>query len=174
MHKAHLYRTTRCDGAEEVRAGYNPFTMRTVNLSWRQAEQLSKRLAKKVRASGFKPQYLVGITVSGLFPVALVAKAFDTKDVAIVSARSYSKRRQGKLKVTALPRVDLRGKRVLLVDEIADRGTTLKHISKILIQHYKVRELKTAVLVVNEKNCETWPDFYTMKVDKWVVFPWDK
>ncbi|RJQ34317.1 hypothetical protein C4556_02845 [Candidatus Parcubacteria bacterium] len=147
--------------------------MRTVNLSWRQVEELSRKLVKNVRASGFKPQYLVGITVSGLFPVALVAKVFDTKDVAIVSARSYSKRRQGKLKVTALPKVDLRGKRVLLVDEIADRGTTLKHISKILKTHYKVGQLKTAVLVVNKKNCETWPDYYMLTVDKWVVFPWD-
>ena len=174
MHKAHLYRTTRCDGAEETRAGYNPLTMRTVNLSWRQVEQLSKKLAKNVRASGFKPQYLVGITVSGLFPVALVAKAFDTKDVAIVSARSYSERRQGKLKVTALPNIRLRGKRVLLVDEIADRGTTLKHISKILKNRYKVGEVRTAVLVVNKKNCETSPDFYMLEVDRWVVFPWDK
>ena len=150
--------------------------MRTnaINLSWRQVEQLASRLTRAVRSSGFKPQCLIGITVSGLFPLALVAKEFDTKDVAVVSARSYNARKQGKLKVTALPKIELRGKRVLLVDEIADRGTTLRHISKILIRDYKVKELKTATLVVNKKNCEFWPDHYAREVDRWVVFPWDR
>ena len=148
--------------------------MKTTSLSWGRIERMSAELARLVRKSGFKPQQLVGITVSGVFPVALVAKEFNTKDVSMVSARSYSKRRKGKLRITALPNINLRGKRVLLVDEIADRGTTLKHISKILIQKYKVKELKTATLVVNKKNCEYWPDYYVLKVEKWVVFPWDK
>ena len=143
-------------------------------LSWKQIEKLTEKLANLVRVSRFRPQYLVGITVGGVFPLALLAKEFGTKNIVVVSARSYSKRRQGKLLVTALPKVDLRGKRVLLVDEIADRGTTLKYISRIFVQQYKVRELKTAVLVVNKKNCKSWPDFYVLKVDRWVVFPWDK
>jgi len=147
---------------------------KTVNLSWRQIEVLTAKLTGKIQKAGFKPQYLVGITVSGLFPVGILAKEFDTKDVAVVSARSYSNRRQGKLKITALPNINLRGKRVLLVDEIADRGTTLRHVAKILVQKYKVKELKTATLVVNKKNCEYWPDFYVKEVDRWVVFPWDR
>ena len=93
---------------------------KTINLSWQQVEDLAAKLANAVRSSGFKPDCLVGITVSGLFPLALVAKEFDTKDVAVVSARSYNERKQGKLKITALPKIELRGKRVLLVDEIAD------------------------------------------------------
>lgn len=144
-----------------------------VGLSWRQVETLTVKLADAIRAGDFKPEYLIGVTVGGLFPVGLLAKRFDTKDVAVVSARSYSERKQGKLKITALPRVDLRGKRVLLVDEIADRGTTLKHLSSLLIREYKIKELKTAVLVVNKKNCEYRPDFYAREVDKWVAFPWD-
>lgn len=146
----------------------------TVDVSWEDIEQLTKELANRIRAGGFVPGHLVGITVSGLFPLGLLAKEFDTKDVVVVSARSYTDREQGKLEVTALPKIDLEGQKVLLVDEIADRGTTLKHISEMLIREYKVKELKTATLVVNKKNCEFWPDFYVMEVDRWVVFPWDK
>lgn len=131
-------------------------------------------LARKIRRAGWKPQYLIGITVSGLYPLALIAEEFKTKDVAVVSARSYSKRRQGKLKITALPQVNLRGKRVLLVDEITDRGTTLRRVSEILRKNYKVKEVKTATLVVNKSHCEFWPDFYVKTVDTWVVFPWDR
>ena len=146
----------------------------TISFSWKRIEDLTEELTDLVRRSSFKPQCLVGITVSGLFSLALLAKKFDTKDVAVVSARSYSARKQGKLKITALPKINLRGKRVLLVDEIADHGTTLKYISRILNREYKVKELKTATLVVNKKNCEHWPDYYVREVDKWVVFPWDK
>lgn len=145
-----------------------------MNLSWGRIEKLSLKLAHAVRVSGYRPQYLIGITVGGVFPLALLAKALDTKDVAVISARSYSNRRKGKLRVTALPKVNLHGKRVLLVDEIADRGATLKHVSKILINQYKVKELRTAVLIVNKENCKNWPDYYCVAVDKWVVFPWDE
>lgn len=145
-----------------------------IDLSWEDVESLTRQLADAIRASGYKPEYLIGITVSGLFPLGLLAKEFDTKDVAVVSARSYDDRTQGKLEITALPKVDLRGKDVLLVDEIADRGTTLKHISEVITRDYGVRELKTATLVINKENCEHRPDFYVREVDTWVVFPWDK
>lgn len=148
--------------------------IRTTNLSWKQLEHLVKKLAREIHASDWKPQCLIGIIVGGVIPLALLADEFGTKDIATVSARSYSKKRQGKLRITALPEIDLRGKRVLLVDEIADKGTTLKRISEIFVRKYKVRELKTASLVVNRKNCKHWPDYHVLKTDKWVVFPWDK
>src|SRR3989344_8055303 len=127
---------------------------RTTDLSWKQLERLVRKLANKIRAGSWKPQCLIGITVGGIIPLPLLADEFGTKNIATVSARSYSKKRQGKLKITALPKISLRGKRVLLVDEIADHGTTLKYISRILNREYKVKELKTATLVVNKKNCE--------------------
>src|SRR3989344_3911703 len=102
---------------------------RTTDLSWKQLGRLVRRLGEEMRAGGWKRLCLIGITVGGVIPLALLADEFGTKNIATVSARSYSKKRQGKLRITSLPEIDLRGKRVLLVDEIADRGTTLKRIS---------------------------------------------
>ena len=147
--------------------------IRTTDLSWKQLERLVRKLASKIRESGWKPQCLIGITVGGIIPLALLADEFGTKNIATVSARSYSKKRQGKLRITSLPEIDLRGKRVLLVDEIADRGTSLKRISGIFMRRYKVRELRTAALVVNKKKCKHWPDYHVLETDKWIVFPWD-
>ena len=145
----------------------------SLELSWNDVVGLTSELARKIRESEYRPDYLIGITVSGLFPLGLLAKEFDTKDVVVVSARSYDDRTQGKLEITALPKVDLAGKDVLLVDEIADRGTTLKHISEVIMQDYGVRQLKTATLVVNTERCEHRPDFTVREVKEWVVFPWD-
>ena len=135
--------------------------IRTTDLSWKQLERLVRKLASKIRESGWKPQCLIGITVGGIIPLALLADEFGTKNIATVSARSYSKKRQGKLRITSL------------VDEIADRGTTLKRISGIFMRRYKVRELRTAALVVNKKKCKHWPDYHVLETDKWIVFPWD-
>ena len=145
-----------------------------IHLSWEDVEGLVKELEEKLRASGFEPECLIGITVSGLIPLALLADRLGTKDVATVSARSYTEQEQGKLQITALPEIDLRGKSILIVDEIADRGTTLKYISELFREKYGVAELKTAVLIVNKKNCEHWPDLWVREVAEWVVFPWDK
>src|SRR3989344_6463505 len=111
---------------------------RTTDLSGKKHGRLVRKLADEIRASGWKPQCLICITVGGIIPLALLADEFGTKNIATVSARSYSKKRQGKLRITSLPEIDLRGKRVLLVDEIADRGTTLKRISGIFMRRYKV------------------------------------
>src|SRR3989338_10577069 len=145
----------------------------TTDLSGSQPGPFVRNWAKKIRAGSWKPQCLIGITVGGIIPLALLADEFGTKNIATVSARSYSKKRQGKLRITSLPEIDLRGKRVLFVDEIADRGTTLKRISGIFMRRYKVRELRTAALVVNKKKCKHWPDYHVLETDKWIVFPWD-
>ncbi|OGG79232.1 hypothetical protein A3A39_01330 [Candidatus Kaiserbacteria bacterium RIFCSPLOWO2_01_FULL_54_13] len=146
---------------------------KTIKLSWYQIQKLARQLASQIRTRRFRPDCIIGITVSGLIPLVLLAGEFKTKDVAAISARPYSKRRQGKLKITALPKINLRGKKVLLVDEIADRGTTLRHISGIFKRKYGAGTVKTAALVVNKKNCVFIPDFHVLEVDQWIVFPWD-
>ena len=146
----------------------------TINYSWQQISEFTDKLVNEIKASGFKPDYLVGITVGGLVPLALMAKGLDINNVTTISANSYDKEKQGKLNITCLPKIDLSGKKVLLVDEIAETGETLKQISDIFINEYKVDTLKTVVVVVNKDKCTFWPDYSAVEVNKWVVFPWEK
>ena len=46
--------------------------------SWEDISTLSEELALKIKASGFAPDYLVGITVGGLIPLGLFAKKVNT------------------------------------------------------------------------------------------------
>ena len=133
-------------------------------------------LAGKIKASGFKPDYIVGITTGGLIPLYFLAKKLDDMDnILTVSATSYDKDRKKDLKILYLPKVDLSGKKILLVDEIAETGDTLKAMSDIMVNQYKVSELKTATLGVNTDKCKCYPDFYVAEEKgEWVVFPWEK
>ena len=67
---------------------------------------------------------------------------------------------------------EIRGMKVLLVDDVTDTGDTLR----VSLQHLEAlqpREIRTAVLI--HKTCSTViPDYYLRKIIKWrwVIFPW--
>ena len=144
------------------------------NISWEKIAQLIKELADKIKASGFEPDYLIGITVGGFVPLALLAKELDINRVLTASASSYDDaKKRGKLNIMHIPKVDLSDKKVLLVDEIVDSGETLRHISKAIIHDCKISKLKTATLAIS-KGCNFKPDFYVLETDRWLVFPWER
>ena len=145
-------------------------------LTWEDIEKATDKISKKIKDIGFNPDYIIGITTGGLIPLYFLAKKLnDTDNVLTISATSYDKDRKKDLRIIYLPKVDLSGKKVLLVDEIVETGDTLKKISDILINEYKVGELKTATLGVNTDKCKFFPDFYSFEEKgEWVVFPWEK
>ncbi|OGM99289.1 MAG: hypothetical protein A2915_02520 [Candidatus Yanofskybacteria bacterium RIFCSPLOWO2_01_FULL_41_34] len=144
------------------------------NLSWKEVDKITAELINKIKTSGFKPDYLVGITVGGLIPLGMLAKSMDMNTVVTVSANSYKGQKRGNLNIAYLPSIDLTGKKVLLIDEIAGSGETLRQISQILLKQYKVSELKTAVFVISKDECKFLPDFHIVETTEWVVFPWEK
>ncbi len=148
--------------------------METTVLSWQQVHEMGDALARRIEASGFKPDYLVGIAVGGLIPLALIAENLGMRDILTISANSYDGMQQGELNIRYLPVADLRGKKILLVDEIAETGETLKQLSSILRNHYQTGEVKTATLAINMTKCHFRPDFVVFEDDKWIVFPWEK
>lgn len=75
-------------------------------LSWEQVTELSKKVAGKIRKSGFAPDYLIGITVGGLIPLGLLAEELGIRNILTVSAGSYTGRDQGGVEITYLPDMD--------------------------------------------------------------------
>lgn len=149
--------------------------MQTLKLSWEDIEMLAAQLAREVKVSGFKPDYIVGIAMGGLVPLALVAEKLKIQNAATISARSYDEKtkKRGKLVISHVPRLKASGKKILLIDEIADTGETFRDVSKVLKEKCGSTHIKTAAIVVNTTRCRFPPDFSVMNVDRWVVFPWD-
>ena len=146
-----------------------------IKISWERVEGLADALVRQVQASGFKPDHLVGISMGGLIPLALVAERLSIKSVSTVSASSYDEttKERGELIVSGFSDTAVRGKRVLLVDEIADTGKTLSVVTNILKDQCGARDVRTATLTVNKVHCLTHPDFAALEVNAWVEFPWD-
>ena len=146
-----------------------------IKLTWDDIERLTDELAVKIKASDFKPDYIIGITTGGLIPLYFLARKLENnRNILTISANSYTKDNQEDLKILYLPKIDLSDKKILLVDDIVGSGDTLKEISNILTNKYEVRELKT-VTVVALKDSKFYPDWYGIeKQEDWIVFPWDK
>jgi hypothetical protein len=67
--------------------------------------------------------------------------------------------------------VDVAGKKVLVVDEIADTGKSLKLV-KEHIMNQGAEEVKIATVYYKPWSIIK-PDYYEKETSRWVVFPWE-
>ena len=77
------------------------------------------------------------------------------KRIAFIKASSYgdSTESSGKLQVQGLERIPLQGKKVLMVDDIADTGTTLLGLTDMLNEAAS-KEVRTCVLLNKQERRE--------------------
>jgi hypoxanthine phosphoribosyltransferase len=82
------------------------------------------------------------------------AKAYN-KAIAFIKASSYgnSTTSSGKLQVRGLEKIDLKGQKVLMVDDIADTGTTLLGLVNLL-KESGAQEVRTCVLLNKQERRE--------------------
>ncbi|MDH7477961.1 MAG: phosphoribosyltransferase family protein, partial [Candidatus Bathyarchaeota archaeon] len=67
--------------------------------------------------------------------------------------------------------VDVVGKRVLVVDEIADTGQSLKLVKEHIVKQ-GAKEVKIATVYYKPWSIIK-PDYYEKETSRWVVFPWE-
>jgi uncharacterized protein len=68
---------------------------------------------------------------------------------------------------------DLRGKRVLLTDDICGSGSTIRVVTAALRPVLNPRLVRVAVLCRNAGS-QVSPDSWVWDVSDWTVFPWEK
>lgn len=144
-------------------------------LSWEQIEKALEELGDKIKSSGFKPDYIIGIAAGGLIPLYFLSKRLDMDNILTISVSSYEKGKRKETVITYLPEVDLKNKKILLVDEISETGESLNKSKKAIFEKYKTDEIKTAAMVVNKDKCKVEPDYWIVaELGEWIVFPWEK
>ncbi|MEM2948037.1 MAG: phosphoribosyltransferase [Candidatus Anstonellales archaeon] len=150
--------------------------MRYIKYSWEEIEKLTEKLAEKIKKSGFRPDYLVGILRGGLVPARLLSDFLDDTKISFIGVEFYKGIAETKDSPTItqpIP-IDVKGKTILLVDEIADTGKTIM----VAINHLKekgAKEVKIAVIDYRFTS-KFKPDFYARKIKgkAWVIYPWMK
>jgi len=142
-------------------------------MTWSDFGEAERELATMVAESGYEPGIILGIARGGLIPASSMAYALDVKNVFMMSIEFYTGVEERLDFPVMLPpllnAVDIAGERVLVVDDVADTGGTLKLVKDFCAEH--VAEVRCAVLYEKPRSvvkCE----YAWRRTDRWVNFPW--
>lgn len=120
----------------------------------REIQARIQTLAKEIAESFEFDIVLSALTGSFMFSTDLVrAMANPSHKIAFIKASSYGSGTEssGKLTVTGLDKLNLKGLRILLVDDILDTGRTM-HTLVSMLKEMGVSDLRTCVLLNKEER----------------------
>jgi len=148
-------------------------------VSYDEYHNLIEKLAIKVHQSGWQFDTILCLARGGMRPGDILSRIFD-KPLAIMSTSSYrsdSGTVQGNLDIAhyiTTPKGEIAG-RVLLVDDLADSGHTLKAVIHQLKNNYApISELRSAVIWA--KALSTFAPDYTVEflpTNPWIHQPFE-
>jgi hypoxanthine phosphoribosyltransferase len=141
-------------------------------IGWPEYGRLLEKLAKLVASDGKGFDLVIGIARGGL-PVAMVVSDRLGAKVDFINVKSYSGLgARGKPKILSTITEQIRGERILLVDDIVDEGHTLVTVTDYLTTK-EPASIKTAALFTKPWSV-VHPDFSLGVLDAWVVFPYER
>jgi hypoxanthine phosphoribosyltransferase len=140
-------------------------------ISWPEYGNLAEALAEKVRSGGRKFDLVIGVARGGI-PVAMVVSDHLGVKIDFINVKSYNGIAQrGSPRILSTVTENIRGKKVLVVDDLVDQGDTMETIEQHLFEQGPTL-VETAVLF-KKPWCMMEPDYYLEIVDRWVVFPFE-
>lgn len=140
-------------------------------ISWEDYFRLCKGLALAI--SAYEPEIILGIARGGVYAATLLSHMLQTELYVIRITRRVNDQVVYEMPVWIVtPPEAVRGKRVLIVDEICGEGTTLR-MAKEAVEQLGAREIRSAVLYAHEQG-KTLPDHIGIISDALILNPWDR
>jgi hypoxanthine phosphoribosyltransferase len=139
-------------------------------LTWARFGRLVTSLARQIKRS-FHPDAVVGVAHGGVFVGGAVASALGAEFFPVRLGRRSRDHADGRPSRLwgGIPR-GLKGRRVLVVDDVASSGDTLE-LARQLLARVRAKETRTASLIAREGAYA--PDWSALTTSDLVVFPWD-
>ena len=152
-------------------------------LTWEGFGDASRELTQQIVDSGWIPDLIVAIARGGLIPAGAIAYAMDVKAIGTMNVEFYSGIGETLEEPQLLPPLmdvsAMDGKRVLVVDDVADSGKTLKMVMDLIDEHgltldgsAAVRVEARSAVIYKKPVSIIEPDYVWAYTDKWINFPW--
>ena len=142
-------------------------------VSWEDLERLIADLADQLSA-GPQPDVVLAISRGGLVPAGMLGYRLGWRDMLLAAVVVYDDEQgfRGHAEFLQFPADELlRGKRVVIIDEVWDSGTTIAAVSERIraaggqpitaVLHYKPARSRVDLV----------PDHFVVETDAWVVYP---
>lgn len=140
-----------------------------LSVTWQEYHTLSLNLAATILSHNQTYDIIVAIARGGL-SLGLILSDFLKTPVSTITIQSYTDiQRQGELTITSKLGMSIKGKRVLLVDDIADSGKTFKR-SLSYLKRLQPTSITTVALFYKPHSTYR-PDFYAKRTSAWILLP---
>lgn len=141
-----------------------------LEVDWPLFGELSRALALRV-ARAYDPEVVVGVATAGVVPGAVVAAILGREFHSILVSRRFgAEHERATPAVLGAAPLEVRDRRVLLVDETCDSGDTLR-MAVAAIVHAGAADVRTAV---GFRTGSYEPDFAALETESTIILPWDR
>ncbi|MEM0475591.1 MAG: phosphoribosyltransferase family protein [Candidatus Norongarragalinales archaeon] len=161
---------TRASGKTRPRSA-----RRVRRVSFSEVVRLTRAVVRKMKAEGFKPDVIVGVGRGGWTPSVIVSNLLRNPRLYSVKCEYYDENDEPTKRPRISQTVGLRvkGKRVLVVDEVADSGESLRAIAR----HFRtLGASELSFVVLHWKYCARFtPEYWGARTPAgvWLRYPWD-
>ncbi len=141
--------------------------------SWKEIHLDVIKLAQAIIANNYIPDSVVGILRGGYLIARILTDILNIDSIGVVEVKFYKGigEKAERPIITQPLTTDVKGKNVLIVDDVADSGRTLEVVSE-QVRLKGAKSVKSAVLYYKPRSIVK-PDFIIHVTEDWVVFPWE-
>ncbi len=147
--------------------------MEYISPNWNEIYNLCLELAKKVKDDNYSPEIIVGVARGGWIPARILSDLLEnsyTANIKIDFYRGVGETRERPV-ITQTISTGVEGKRVLVADDVADSGKSLK-VAKEHLEHCGATIVKIATIYYKPWSIIK-PDYYIEETSSWIIFPWE-
>jgi len=137
-----------------------------MEVDWPFFGELCRALALRVAAE-YQPEVVLGVAKAGVIPGVVVASILQCEFASMVVTRREAD--EDPVLISGPP-ATVRGRRVLIVDETCDTGSTLK-LALNEVRALAPLEVRTAV---SFKTGDYAPDYHAFETESFIILPWDR
>lgn len=142
-------------------------------LTWQGFGDATRELSRTIVADGFMPDVVVAIARGGLLPAGAIAYGLGVKNCGAINVEFYTGigtvLPDPELLPPEMDMAYLKGRRVLLVDDVADSGRTLDLAVRLLTDRGAIVR---SVVIFTKPTTIIRPDWSWKDTDLWIDFPW--
>jgi len=141
---------------------------------WSEIYDACIELADQIKRSSFNPEIIVGVARGGWIPARILSDLLGNTYVASMKVEFYKDVAETAKKPVISQQVSthVEGKRVLVVDDVADTGESLKTVRQNLLDR-GASQVKIATLHYKPQSVLR-PDFYVKETSAWIVYPHER
>jgi hypoxanthine phosphoribosyltransferase len=144
-----------------------------ISPNWIEIYELCLELAKKIIVDNYMPEVIVGIARGGWIPARILSDMLENSYTANIKIDFYRGLGETKEKpvITQTISTGVEGKKVLLADDVADSGKSLK-VAREHLEHCGASQVRIATIFYKPWSIVR-PDYFIKETSAWIIFPWE-